>query len=215
MKKTTILKGLAITVLLLGAAFGTVTTWGLMIRIIRTQEQIIEQQNTLSYLLLNSIPVSDEGESLPLAIEVHCELWHYDEEGNLLDYSHHPGTLTNLGKNYTRIKLAGVDDASWGLNGTYIALSNSSSAPSAAWTSIPDEITTGSMGRASGSYTDNGVGAWNVTNTFSPTETNSTQLVGLYYNSGVTATLIASDTITLINYESGDSVEIRWSISVS
>jgi len=215
MKKTTILKGLAITALLIVASIGTVTTWGLMVRIIDNQEKLLEQQNALVLLLANYKQAADSGEALPLNLEIHCEMWHYDENGNLLEYSHHPGTLTNLGANWTRIKLAGVDDVSWGQNGTYIALSNSTSSPSAAWTSIPDEITTGSMGRASATYADNGVGSWNYTHTFSPSESNSTRLSGLYYNSGTTATLIASDTITVINYASGDSVQIRWSITVS
>jgi len=153
-------------------------------------------------------PISQNG--TVLGLEIHVDMYHY-RHGILLAHSHHAGTMTNIGKNFTKEK---ISYDSGNLNATYIALSNSTDSPSAAWTDLPAEITTGNMSRAQGSYTDTGVGTWNVSYTFSPTETNSTRLVGLLWNTGASV-LLASDTITPVNYESGDTLEIVWSITAS
>lgn len=145
-----------------------------------------------------------------LGLEFHVDMWHR-RNGKLLAYSHHVGNLTNIGANFTKEK---ISYDSGNLNATYIALSNSTDSPSATWTDLPAEITTGNMSRAQGSYTDTGVGTWNVSYIFSPTETNSTRLVGLLWNTGASV-LLASDTITPVNYENGDTLEIVWSITVS
>jgi len=215
------LKAVAIATILL---FYTFTTWGLMASIIENQGQIVFQQNSLIELQLdlidlqekilaniNSVAVEDaNGQSVPLDVEVHLEMWHYDQDGKLLEHSRHAGVLTTTGKNWIEGVLGDAD----GDQGDYIGCSNSTDAPSSAWTELPDEITTGGMSRAIGTYADDGDGQWNITKSFSPTETNSTQLVGLY-STAATASLIASDTITLINYGSGDTVQLRWTITVS
>jgi len=160
---------------------------------------------------LNFYQIGQMNENL-LSIEIHVTMHHY-RNGRLLTWSHHAGTITNIGLNFTKEKL-GYDTGN--LNATYIALSNSTSSPSASWTDLPAEITTGNMSRAQGTYVPIPAqnGKWNVTYTFSPTETNSTRLVGLLWNTGASV-LLASDTITPINYESSDTIEITWSITVS
>lgn len=162
----------------------------------------------LSLSLFAESPVPQNG--TVLGLEFHVTMYHR-RDGKLLTWSHHAGNLTNIGANFTKEK---ISYDSGNLNATYIALSNSTSSPSASWTDLPAEITTGNMSRAQGSYTDTGVGTWNVSYIFSPTETNSTRLVGLLWNTGASV-LLASDTITPINYESSDTVEIVWSITVS
>jgi len=163
-----------------------------------------------SFYLASQTPIQETGYGTSLSLEIHVTMRHLRNE-KLLTWSHHAGVLTNIGKNFTKEKIS--YDAG-NLNATYIAHSNNTSSPSAAWTDLPAEITTGNMSRAQGNYVDTGVGTWNVTYTFSPTETNSTRLVGLLWNTGASV-LLASDTITAINYESGDTVEITWSITVS
>ena len=144
-------------------------------------------------------------------VEVHVEMWLYDSEGNLKEYSHHPGVLTTLGQNWIEDQLGdspGTEPAKW------IAVSNDAGAPSSAWVVIPNEITTNGMGRAEGTYADDGDGAWNITKSFSPTGSGSCQLTGLYWAS-TGDYLLCADTFTQINYEDGDTVQIRWSLSVT
>jgi len=211
-------KVITIAIAFILASFGTVTTWGFMSAIAYNQELIVEQQ---------TIIITQQGELLALledtfeqltskpmrtdiGLELHVDMWHY-RNGKLLSYSHHAGTLTDIGADWIEQKLgADTDDT----NGTYIALSNSTSSPSAAWTDLPEEITTGNMSRAEGTYVGTGTGTWNVSYTFSPTETNSTRLVGLLWDTGASK-LLAADTITLVNYQSGDTVQITWMITAS
>lgn len=199
-------------------SFGTFTTWGLMSAIVSNQETIVAQQNMIlsqqnelldlleeTFEQLTTKPMSQEVE-----FEVHVDMWHY-RNGVLLAYSHHQGTLTTIGKNWIEQKLGADTDST---NGTYIALSNSTSTPGAGWTDLPEEITTGNMSRAEGTYVNVGDGVWNVTYTFNPSESNSTRLVGLLWDTGASK-LLAADTITPINYQDPDTVMITWQITVS
>lgn len=151
--------------------------------------------------------------SLALGLEIHVTMYHYDQWGSLLDKSHHAGVLTNHGKDWITDKLGGAGSY-WGLNGTFIAVSNSTDAPSAAWTVIPAEITTGGLGRATGSYVDTGTGTWNITKTFSISGSNDARLAGLYYNATGNS-LICSDTFTPVSVSNGDSLQVVWSNTVS
>lgn len=218
MEKQKLLKVATIISILIVASFGTLTTVGLMSQLLDTQMEIIDQQNHLIDLQekilanINSVFVENaNGENIPLDVEVHLEMWHYDELGNLLNYSRHAGVLTDTGKEWIEDQLGDAAVA----EGDYIAMSNNSGAPSSGWSILPDETTTGAMGRAQGTYADDGTGQWNITQSFSPTETNSTQLVGLYYSAYPASSLIASDTITLVNYQSGDTVQLRFTVTVA
>ena len=145
-----------------------------------------------------------------VGLEIHVEMWHY-RDGELISYSHHPGVLTTLGQNFIEDQLGdtpSTDPAKW------IAVSNNATAPSAAWIVIPAEITTGGMGRAAGTYVDNGDGAWNITKAFSPTGSGSCRLTGLYW-AVAGDFLLCADTFTQVNAESGDTLEIEWSLTVS
>lgn len=145
-----------------------------------------------------------------LGLEIHVEMWHY-RDGKLLNYSHHAGVLTTLGQNWIEDQLGdspSTDPAKW------IAVSNDGTSPQSSWVVIPAEITTDGMGRAPGTYVDDGDGAWNMTITYNPTGSGSCQLTGLYW--AVTGDfLLCADTFTQVNYEDGDSVTIKWSTSVT
>ena len=143
-------------------------------------------------------------------IEVHLEMWHY-RNGVLLDYSMHPGVLTNGGADFAEDQLGdspATDPAKW------IGVSNDATAPSAAWTEIPNEITTGGMGRAVATYTNDGVGQWNMTVTYNPTASGSCQLAGLYWSLAGT-TLFCSDQFSQVNYEDGDTLELKFSLTLA
>lgn len=155
-------------------------------------------------------PVTDPYSDGVLGVEIHVSMWHY-RDGILLDYSHHAGVLTTLGANWIEDQLGdspSTDPAKW------IAVSNDAGSPSSAWIVIPTEITTGGMGRATGTYANVGDGVWNITKSFSPTGSGSCQLVGLYWAS-TGDYLLCADTISVINYENGDTVQIQWTITVS
>lgn len=217
-------KKLKAAVLIITILFASLTTWGMMASIIETQGQIVAQQNNLISLQIDIIDLQEKilanintvfveptsGQRIPLDVEVHLEMWHW-RDGELLAYSRHAGVLTDTGKNWIEGILGDAD----GDQGDYIGLSNNTGSPDSGWSILPDEITTGDMGRAIGTYTDDGDGQWNITKSFSPSETNSTQLVGLYYSAYSASSLIASDTVTLINYESADTVQLRWTVAVS
>ena len=141
--------------------------------------------------------------------EVHVTMRHY-RNGVLIDWSHHAGVVTTAGLNWIEDQLGdtpSTDPAKW------IALSNDPSAPNVGWTEIPGEISTGGMGRSAGTYTSTGDGVWQIEFVYSPTGDGSCQLTGLYYTSSG-AGLLASDTITLINYQADtDTVTITWEIT--
>ena len=194
-----------------------VPAFNLLSTVIDQQEEIIgylrlvSDQNGEIIDALNTIatpePASD---TVRLKISIHHHVRHYRDGVLILEF-HHPATVTTLGLNWIEDQLGdspSTDPAKW------IGNSNSSSSPSAAWIVLPSEITTGGMARAAGTYVNDGTGDWNITKTFSPTETNSTQLSGLYY--AVSGDyLLASDTLSLINYENGDTIVETWMIAVT
>lgn len=175
-------------------------------------DEIILAQNDLIYDLIEAVesieaePVSGVWRIPP---EVHVTWWHY-RGGELLDTGHHPGNLTDYGADWIEDQL-GDSPAADAAKG--IAHTNSTTAYADNWVDLPDEITTGGMEKVDGTYVNDGTGQWNITRTFSPTESNTTRRVGLY--EAGSGTLVATDTITPINYENGDSVVITITISVS
>ena len=149
-------------------------------------------------------------EETKFSVEIHVTMWHY-REGILLDTSHHAGVLTTLGANWIEGQMGdtpGTDPAKW------IALSNDVGTPSAAWITIPVEITTNGLTRAPGTYASTGDGTWTITKSFSVTGTQSCQLTGLYWALAGDV-LLCADTFTQVNAEDGDTLEIEWSLSVS
>jgi len=202
----------SITVFIALLIFFGLSLQGLIINVIDSQNEIIDQQNQIILLeekIISQFNTVNIG-GVDIPVDVHFELYHY-RDGVLIDYCRQAGVLTTVGKNWIEDQLG--DSA--GTEADWIGLSNSTSSPSSAWNIIPSEITTGAMGRAQGTYADNGDGNWNITKSFSPTESNSTQLVGLYYSDWPATTLVCSDTITVTHYQNGDTVEIRVNISVS
>jgi len=127
-------------------------------------------------------------------------------------------TMMNIGLNHTKHKLAGINQ-NYMSNVSYISLSNSTDSIVATWTELPDEITTGAMGRTGcilQDYVSTPQGKWNCTNTFSPSEQNSTRLAGANWESAGDGNLFCAAAITpVINYDSGDTVIITWIYTVS
>lgn len=128
-------------------------------------------------------------------------------------WSHHPGVLTTIGKNWIEDQLGdspSADPAKW------ISLSTSSSSPSASWTQIPSEITTGGLARAAGTYSSTGDGQWTISYQFTASATHTdVQLTGLQWASSGDGNLLCADTFTPVTLNSGDKITITWTVTVS
>lgn len=147
-------------------------------------------------------------------VELHCEVVHM-RNGVLVHYSYHTGTLTTIGKNWIEDQLGdspSTDPAKW------IACSNTTDSASAAWTELPDEITTDGLARAAGTYASTGDGTWNETNTFSVTGTNSTVAYGLHYASSGDNNLLCAENQgagSRKNVVNGDTLAVTWQCTVT
>jgi len=177
------------------------------------QLEIVRQPDG-SYLLYSP------GLSLPLRLELHMTVAHY-RNGVLLSKTYHAMSLTTFGKNWICDNLAKVGGDNVSKSATYIALSNDSSAVSAAWTCLPNEITTDGLSRANGSFTDTGIGTWNMTKSFSVTGDNSTKLYGLHidsYANWPNGGLIAAEQQGVgnqKNVENGDTLQVTVQGTIS
>lgn len=127
------------------------------------------------------------------------------------------GTLTTIGKNYIEGKLG---------NSTYddntafaddISVSSDTGSPSAAWTQIPVEITTGGLARASGAYASTGDGVWTISYQFTATTTHTAvQLTGLQWKlTPADNNLLGADTFTPVTLNDQDKLTVTWTITVS
>jgi len=171
----------------------------------------VEQALDGSYNVHFSLPM--KGLEFDAKFELHMTVRHL-RDGKLLSETYHAMSLTTLGKNWIEGILGdavGVDVAK------YIGSSNSSDAFSAAWSVLPDEITTDGLSRAGGTYVSTGDGTWNVTKSFSVTGTNATKLYGLYYASTGSYLLAAEQqgVGSQKNVGSGDTLEITVQGTVS
>ena len=146
--------------------------------------------------------------------EVHLWVEHY-RDGELLSQEYGAGILSNIGKDWIEQQLAASDGAEEAL---YCADSNDASAPSAAWTELPNEIAANGLDRQAGAYTSTGVGTWNVSVTKPVTGTQSTQLWGLHWDAADESdnNLLAIDgTPAQKNCDDGDSLKETWQIAVT
>lgn len=103
-------------------------------------------------------------------------------DGKVISQSIHTMTWTTAG-------LTWLADNTWnsaGVNVTkfamYIGASADASSFSAAWNVIPAEIVNNGLGRALAAWTAGTTGIGNLTKSYSVTNTQSTQLYGLYYD---------------------------------
>lgn len=166
------------------------------------------------YLL--NIKVLGSGQELTLQTEVDVLIQHY-RDGQLISESYGAGTLTTWGMNWIEQQLSGTVNATQ--SALYLGDSNNAGAPDVGWTELPEEITANGLERALGVYTSTGNGAWNVTKTKSVTDTQSTQLWGLYAStivgSGQTTLIAADSTPAQKNCVNGDTLAETWQITVS
>jgi hypothetical protein len=109
-------------------------------------------------------------------VEMHLLVQQF-RNGELVSETFHAMTVTNFGKDWVEQQL--FSDVNYTTNALYLSASNEETAVNVAWTVLPVEITTNGLGRAVGAYTSTGVGACNVTKTFSISGTQSSCLYGI------------------------------------
>jgi hypothetical protein len=150
-------------------------------------------------------------------MEMHMTVQQY-RNGELISETYHAMSVTNFGKDWVEQQL--FSDVNYTDNALYISASNDETAFSAAWTALPAEITANGLGRAVGAYTSTGVGAANITKTFSISGTQSSCLYGISAGPYATwaASLIAAEQQTATarkNMIAGDSlaITVQWSHS--
>ena len=148
--------------------------------------------------------------------EIHITVEHY-RNGKLLSIDHHAGILTDIGKDWIEDQLGDTPSTT---PAKYISCSDedtSSWTNQSSWTSLPGELNANGFTRAEGTYVSTGVGQWNITHTFTATGTQSVRLYGLHWDSTPQSdgNLLCSDTSSVKNLETGDTLKVTWQISVS
>lgn len=122
-------------------------------------------------------------------IEFHCIVEQYAPDGTFVSMTTHAMTIVNYGKDQIEQLLG--DNSDLGLS--YFCLSNNETAVSTAWTTLPDEITTGGLARAQAAYVSTGTGTWNMTYTWTCTVAQGVCLYGVCSNAGTSATLCLAE----------------------
>lgn len=94
-----------------------------------------------------------------------------------------PNLITNLGADRLRGYLNSTVSSSEAIGN--LSLSNDASAASAAWTVLPTEIAANGLDRATAAagLVNNGTGKFNITHTWTATDTQSCQLIGTHWSS--------------------------------
>jgi hypothetical protein len=125
--------------------------------------------------------------------------------------------ITDIGENFMGNASLGLENnATWA-----ISLSNVGS-PLAAWTQLDTEIAANNFTRAGGTggaliWVNSGDYAFNVTYTFTATGTQQLQTAGLHWNSTPSSdlNLFAAATFTQTTFNSGDTLTIKWVITIN
>lgn len=130
-------------------------------------------------------------------------------------------TITDIGEDWICdwIGLAGADNTTARSAAQYISLSNDGSA-SAAWTVLPGEVNANGFTRAVGTVTpwvNGGDSAFNVTKTFTASDTQQLQTAGLNWDDVAESdnNLFAAADFTQTTFSSGDTLTITWVITVN
>jgi hypothetical protein len=153
--------------------------------------------------------------SLSIRGKVVVEAYHYDEKTGtyVLFYRDESSNLmVNIGFDWVEDQLGDSPDSN---PAKWISLSLSSSSPVAGWTQIPTEIAADGLSRASGTYSDEGTGAWNIVYEFTASATlTDVQLTGLQSASSGDGNLVAAKTFTPVTLNNGDKLTITWILTL-
>ena len=171
------------------------------------------------YLGASSVSFSASSE---LGVEVHTWIRQYrdtdgDGERELIMEQYNAGVLTNTGKDFIEGKLGNDAFANATDYADYLAMSSSSSSPSATWVDLPSEITASGLARAEGTYASTGVGVYEIEKTFTATaQVVDIQLFGNFWDSVADdGSLFFSDTCTPFTVEDQDQITLTAEVTIT
>ena len=124
--------------------------------------------------------------------------------------------MTNIGKNFTAMKLSGDTDwdtTDFAKNVTYLGFGDQGSL-SASSTQLPSEAIRFDV---SANFTYISLGKWNYTGYWYPTGSGTTDCCGMYWGAmnGDNATLYCYDTFGEISYTSDDTIISKWQFTIT
>ncbi len=152
--------------------------------------------------------------SMSKTVNVDCYV-ELERAGIIISAGRHAGTLTNIGKDHIEQQISGTINATAICK--YISTDDTdSSGLTAASTQLTSENTVSGLGRATGTYTSTGAGAWTVVKAFSVTGTIAAQTYGLQWTlTPLDGNLLCYDTSAVKNCVNGDTLTVTWTISVT
>ena len=128
-----------------------------------------------------------------------------------------PNLITDIGANRLRGYLNGSLDTTDAI--ANLSLSNDAGAASAAWTELPAEIAANGLDRATAAagVVDNGTGMFNITHTWTASDTQSCQLIGTHWSSTDESdgNLFSALKFTQQNLLVNDQLEAIYSVEIS
>jgi hypothetical protein len=134
--------------------------------------------------------------------------------GQEIYHSEDHNLITNGGKDFISAQIGSTSPGTNGAN--YIALTTDSTSPAATDTTLASEITTGGLARAQGAYAHTtGTNTFTVSKTFTASSSfTGVQKAGLFTASS-SGTMLAETTFTSVNLNSGDTLTITWTITLT
>jgi hypothetical protein len=138
-------------------------------------------------------------------------------DGTHKDLGYHAGNLTTAGKNFIEGVLGNDAFANATHYIQFASLTNSTTAYSAAWINIPNEIVTGGLERAEMTYASTGDGVWTLTYQWTATLANSgVQRVGFNWDSVANdGSLAWTDVFDSVNLGIGDKLTVTGTTTVT
>lgn len=152
-----------------------------------------------------------------ISVEVHANIkqWRWIDGEKYLIYSYeHPAALTQIGENYTGMKISG--DVAWPYNDealynvTFIALGHD------VGLGTTSTVLPGEWNRTAGTFEYIAIGQWNYTASFFPSGSGSTNSTSLNWKTGIATDncMWCYDTFTTIDYTSNDQIDVEWGVDV-
>jgi hypothetical protein len=97
----------------------------------------------------------------------------------------------------------------------YIAVTNTAITPGAGDTTLSGEISSNGLSRAQGTYSHtNGTQTYTVSKVFTASGTQASQATGLF-NASSTGTMCYEATYTQVTVNSGDTLTVTWTVTLS
>jgi len=132
------------------------------------------------------------------------------KDGIAKSFSHN--LVTNVGLNYSRDC---IGNGACGAAFNYIAVGGNTSAQAITDTALANEFATCGLTRATGTFTNTGIGTWSLIKVFSVSGTcNNINSTGIF-NASSTGTMLAEASFSNTNVINGDSLNITWTGSQS